>query len=176
MEQIFIAVVAAASALVGSYLGPFMQRKQSAADATRADAALMRDKAEQIFEEIDKFLVASRNASLSAFRLLGPAELRDQTPAVPMADIGKIRALIATYYPNGLPLIEEFDAEVKRASDVVLGQIKAEQKKDGPKPDAIRGYTAMLAADRGVTDASLAKKLRDHLVAEVRQYVPLAKG
>ena len=135
MEAFLQTLIGGLLALGGASVAPFFQRKHERWRANREDRHLLRQKAQELFDELDRVIMGSKAASISAF-----ARVKDDTvesKAVP--DLGRIRAIAAIYFPSSLPLIEKFEKEhaattaniVKSVDDAVaagdkgLGTLKA---------------------------------------------------
>ena len=122
MEAFFQTLIGGLLALGGAMIGPFFQRKHDRWRAEREDQHLLRDKAQEFFDELDRVVKESQSATMSAV-----LRIKDDTvesKAVP--DLGRIRAIAAIYFPTSLGLIESFETELSTlAQSVVTGAQEA---------------------------------------------------
>lgn len=175
LQPVVIAIVAGASALGGAYLGPFMQRNERQKEIDRADSAIIRDKAEEVFQELDRFLNDSRAASSGAMQWFQSDTYDPPNDLKRPADLERLQALIATYFPNAIPILDVFDDEVQSLANEFSKQMKIEMSKGGPSPDALKGYNAFFASSRATVDANMVKNLRQFMIGHVKKYAPNPK-
>ena len=164
-------IAAGGFGLAGTYLVPRSQREARRHEERRANAAIMRDKAEQIFEEISRleraigaqFLVATRVAA-------GMAEDDD----APLADFDKIRSLAAVYYPSLLSALNELEAPMQERLQRVTEALKtaAGHKSLEEQSRALSLVTFQVTLDQWKNVGDASRRLRMQLTEDVRPYLP----
>jgi hypothetical protein len=156
--------------LAGTYLVPRSQREARRHEARRANAAIMRDKAEQIFSEIAR--LEQEMGSQFVLTTRAVANRQDDDDA-PLPDFDKIRALAAVYYPNLLSVLESLEAPMQerllRTTEAL--KIAAEDKSDFQE-DALRLVTFQITLDQWKNVLQASRKLRVQLTEDVRPYLP----
>ncbi|MGB3710434.1 MAG: hypothetical protein WA985_01970, partial [Erythrobacter sp.] len=118
MEGIVQVLVGGLLALAGALIGPHFQRKHERWRADREDRELLRDKAEELFDELDLFLSESEDASVAAV-----ARVQDdavETKKVP--DLRKVRAIATIYFPSSLELIEKYENDFSELMQWVVDE------------------------------------------------------
>jgi hypothetical protein len=163
LQPVVIAIVAGASALGGAYLGPFMQHKERKKEADRADSAIMRDKAEEIFQEIDRFLsetyASIQNARIHSKNLIDHVQSDKQNNIQRPANLGKLRALVATYYPSAILIIDDFDKKVQTTADEFVKLAETKNNNNDINLNDITAYHVLNATNRGKIDTDFANSL-----------------
>ena len=89
--------------------GPFFQNRQQKFDAKRQDLVILRDRAQDIFDEIDIVVRKAQLASISALQILTDRHANQPEVPEPVADLGRLRGLVAIYYPSALPILTQFE-------------------------------------------------------------------
>lgn len=107
-------VAASVAPLAGVWLGSRLQRGDKAQDRTDAQLRLKREKAEEIFTEIDRIFDLTTEAALAALNeSIGESKdgLHDT-----LANFGRFRALMALYFPELSKEMDEFDRSITLSS------------------------------------------------------------
>lgn len=146
-------------ALAGVLLGPFFQRKHERWLAFRSDQALLREKAEQLFDELDRITDQSHAATMSSLK-----NAQDENrEIIPVPDLGKIRAISTVYFPSILPLIDEYEEKRSSSAKIVLNYWKDAMKKGGISPTEMKAMQVMVVTEHGTNASELVTAVRKHL-------------
>ena len=150
-------------ALGGAFVGPFFQRRHERWIADREDRAVLRNKAEELFDELDSFVLKSQGASIAAL-----ARMQDSgVEAKPVPDLGRVRAIAAIYFPTSLTMIDAYEATNLEALRSIAEQTE-EALKAGEKGLAtLRGMPMKMAIEHQQAAASFVAELRKHLSENV---------
>jgi hypothetical protein len=156
--------------LAGTYLVPRSQREARRHEERRANAAIMREKAEQIFSEIARL---EQEMGTQFVRTTSAVANGRDGGDEPLPDFDKIRALAAVYYPNLLTVLEALEApmqeRLRRATEALA--VAADTKLD-VREDAIRMVTFQMTLDQWQNVSKASHRLRAQLIEEVRPYLP----
>lgn len=116
-------VAAGGIGLAGSFIVPRSQRENRRAEALAASHAIMREKAEQIFSQISNSRLAISAALHRITRTISESDARTLVDYSGMGALHEIAGLVATYYPNGLPILEngrqELEAVISAAEKAI---------------------------------------------------------
>lgn len=156
--------------LAGTYLVPRSQREARRHEERRANAAIMREKAEQIFSEIAR--LEQEMGAQFVLTTRAVANRRDEGDA-PLPDFDSIRALAAVYYPNLLSVLEALEApmqeRLRRTADALKIATETELE---VREDAVRLVTFQITLDQWQNVSKASRKLRAQLTEDVRPYLP----
>lgn len=163
MDAILQTLIGGMLALGGALIGPFFQRKHERWRAEREDRHLLRDKAQELFDELDRVIKESQAASISAV-----SRLKDDSVAlIPVPDLGRIRAIAAIYFPSSLGLIENLEIEHvelgKEIVEHVQNAVEAGEKGLG----TLKGLPVVMAARYQEFAARFVATMRTHLIENV---------
>jgi hypothetical protein len=111
MWETLQAIVIGLLAPGGIWLGWYLQRRDKRSESDREKKALLRQKAEQIYEEIEAVRKRNDAALMGAieYQFRPNTELPELTPA-----LGRLRALVNMYFPDGTRLIADYDIAVHK--------------------------------------------------------------
>ena len=145
-------------ALAGAFVGPFLQRKHDRWMARRADHQILREKAEELFSELDTFVTQSGRASIRIIERLVDENLE----TIVLPDIGKVRALSTVYFPRLLIHLDQFQADIR----AVFKKIAPELGDAGKALDAkkIKGWGAMMAIEHQEIAIKLVDAVRREMI------------
>ena len=163
IDGIIQVLVGGLIALAGAFVGPFFQRKHERWRADRDDRAILRAKAEELFDELDRFIAKSHEASLAAF-----AKMQDQnveTKAVP--DLGRSRAIAAIYFPTSLPLIDKFESDNVELIKLVSAQLGSALKEGEAGLASLKALPMAMAIRHQEMSSKFVLDLRKHLAENV---------
>lgn len=127
----------------------------------------MRDKAQLLFEEIDSLVRESQLASVDAIgRLKG-----DKTDIPrPIPDLGRVRALVAIYFPSASQMVADFEAKSRSHISRTNDMVKKIMDESG-SVDKLSGIPALLATTHQGYVSEFASELRSHLVENMRKFL-----
>ncbi len=156
---ILAAVVGVFGALGGALIGPHFQRKHERWVAKRSDEQLVREKAQELFDELDRLTGKSHEAVIAYMKTA-----TQETPdSLPMPDLGRIRAISTIYFPECQAAISEFEEEAAKRGKASM-ELIAELNKEGTlTADAIKVITIQTITDHQSSSGKLAKRLRQQL-------------
>jgi len=146
-----------------------MQRTQRRHELRLEHAARQREMAEEIFFLIDE---AKREANANVVFQL--KSLTHETPDISPPEavsIGRLRALVAMYYPDALPLLIAYDSSQKHIAGVMQEKISSLLKnpaKDGPM--IMKGVVALAVTTSAQKLHPALDKLHSHMVEAVKRY------
>ncbi len=149
-----------------------MQGKQKRDESRRLDNALMRDKAQEIFDEIDQIIDKSRTASTDAMQRIFPNPPTNEKPISPVPDLGCLRGLVAIYYPICSPIIATFEANILQPFQNLKGELFDAMNDGENGAKNIKGIHAILVTTHNQLIERLAADLRAKIAGEVRKYIP----
>jgi hypothetical protein len=94
----------------GIWFGWFLQRRDKQEDRTHRRSEILREKAEQIYSEIEAVQERSSRAVFTALRDVHGMKDEDAKPF----DIGmdRLKSLLMMYFPEAAPIIAEYDREI----------------------------------------------------------------
>lgn len=164
-------IAAGGFGLAGMYLVPRSQREALANDERRANAAVMRDKAEQIFGEISRLEQKMGEQFLAATRAAARGEDEGEPP---LPSFDRIRSLAAVYYPALLSILDALEAPMQERMQRVANSLKlaTESKPLEAQENALRLVTFQITLEQWKNVAKASRELRTKLIAEVRPYLP----
>jgi hypothetical protein len=158
--------------LAGTLIVPRGQREARLAEERRANAAAMRDKAEEIFDAIFELEDAAQKQMIAAMQMA----VTGTEAEAPMVRNDKIRALAAVYFPNLLPIIDKFEAPAEERRERVGAVVEAMKAGDKRRLDLAGADLLRIRAEQ--TDilfrnaGLMAQLLRTQLTKDVRPYLP----
>lgn len=110
IEIIAPVLVGGALALLGTFVGPFFQRKHEKWKAEREDAQLIRLKADQVFLELDCIRDQATSARIASVKRL----VDENEPPVALPALGKVRLIVPIYFPTAQERLDAYDDESSR--------------------------------------------------------------
>ena len=157
--------------LAGTFLMPRSQREALRQERVRSDAALMRDRAADIFREI-----AALDAEGAAVTVNTMAELTNQPmpngPAT-IRGLEDLRALLAVYFPAALPIIEDHDARQFAALAPVRAALAAALAAPlENQAAAIKAARMQMVMAIWIEVGVTTKKMRAFMIEAVEPFVP----
>ncbi len=165
MDAIYQTLLGGALALAGSALGPFFQRRHERWKARREDEKFLREKAEELFDELDRVGNQAAQASVRSLQMISNASLE----AIPVPDLGKIRAITTMYFPNSMITIENFEKSHSEETRKIVESLKRSVASGKNNPDEIKGLTVLMTT----TYQSLASECIRKIRSEIAGTVPL---
>lgn len=158
--------------LAGTYLVPRGQREARSHDDRRANALIMRDKAEEIFSEISKLEQIMGAQFVVTTRAIVAG---DDGSDSPLPSFDKIRALAAVYYPSLLAILDEIEAPMKERMARALAAFKAAttSKPLAAQEADLRLLTFEATLEQWKNVGIASRALRAKLIEEVRPYLPV---
>jgi hypothetical protein len=158
-EGIIATLIGGLLALAGAFIGPFLQRKHDRWLAQRADEGLLRDKAEQLFQELDRIQAQSR---LSMSSILASVK-NPLTEIVPMPDLGRVRAIISVYFPTASPIVKALENLKDSKGKVFMDYVLEQAKNNDLTENRTNGLQLFLVSDHSANLANFVAKLRSHV-------------
>ena len=150
-------------ALGGAMIGPFFQRRHERWRAEREDRHLLRDKAQELFDDLDRVIKESQTASLSAaLKLKG-----DNVESTSVPDLGRIRAIAIIYFPSSLPLIENFEAELNALAQSVVGEAEGAMESGEKGLKMLKALPMVMAIKHQQSSARFVAQMRCHFAKNV---------
>ena len=165
MDAIFQTLLGGILALAGAMLGPFFQRRHERWKARRDDEKVLRDKAEELFDELDRVSRQAGQASVRSLQMIKDKSLE----ALPVPDLGKIRAIVVMYFPDAMQIIERFENSHSEATKGIFDSLRKSLESGRDNPDEITVLGVMLTT----TFQSLASKYVQEMRAAIADSVPL---
>ncbi|KLI64975.1 hypothetical protein [Aurantiacibacter marinus] len=166
MEAIVPVLVGGLLTLAGALVAPFFQRKHEKWRAEREDSQLIREKAAELFDELDRMVAESHSANIAVFRNLAEKNV----PPSPLPDLGRIRMLVGIYFPEAMPTVEGYEERCAVVSSSVTKDLDGALKSsDGG--DRIKALTAVMVSSQNEETRKFVRNLR----AEVAQNIPRLK-
>lgn len=163
IEGVIQVLVGGLIALAGAFVGPFFQRKHEKWRADRDDRAILRGKAEDLFDELDQFVAKSQVASLAAV-----AKMQDDTvEAKQVPDLGRVRAIAAIYFPTALPLIDTFENENLEFMKWIGTQTESALKDGEAGLSVLKSLPMVMALKYQQRGSKFVSDLRKHLADKV---------
>lgn len=145
-------------ALAGAFIGPFFQRKHDRWLAFRADDQMRRQKAEELFSELDALTGKSGKASIRAVERLKNAEL----DPIPVPDLGHVRALAIIYFPELLPHLDQFQTDIDELWKKLIPDLGAAS--EALDAEKIQGLGVMMVIQHHEISTKLVKSVRREMV------------
>jgi hypothetical protein len=165
MDGLWSTIAGGLLALGGAWIGPHFQRRHERWRAKREDQNVLRQKAQELFDELDRLVNESQQASLSAI-----ARLQDKSAASkPVPDLGGVRAIAAIYFPSSLSLVDAFENENQQILKSIADQAKVAVD-DGEKGlGALQALPMIMAVKYLEFAGKFVRKMREHLKNNVPQ-------
>lgn len=161
ISEIIPVLVGGLLALAGALIGPFFQRKHEYWKAAREDSQLLREKAAELFSKLDRITAEANQASVSAIRNLME---KDAVPS-PLPDLGKVRLLVAVYFPDATSIVETYEAKNLELTKTLVSEIdKAAKSHDA---QALKAVNAFLVQQKGQTSCDFVRQIRDEISTKV---------
>lgn len=150
---------------------PRGQREARAHEERRANAAVMRDKAEEIFEAIAGLEQQMGAQFLATTRAVAAREDLGED-GLPTFD--RIRALCAVYFPDLLGVLDRLEAPMQERMQRAMGMIRvaAENKSAAVRENDLRLLTFEVTVEQWKNVGIASRKLRESLIEAVRPYRP----
>ncbi|MEG8032013.1 hypothetical protein QP179_10660 [Sphingomonas aurantiaca] len=169
---VFQTLAAGGVGLAGSFIVPRAQREAKKAEAAAAANAIMRAKAEEIFQLISKVkgeTVKGFNALIDIQSGVTPTDVEHPDVAT-LSLLDPLSGLVATYYPDGMRILQNASAtrrdRMKPLGDLMRDAEGGPYSKEG---QAIRHQVANV----GLSVArDAAEELEVFLLEAVKKYVP----
>lgn len=172
VNTIITALATGGIAALSLFVVPKKEQAARTEEERRANAVIMRDKAEQIFTAISELEDAAQKQLIAAMQ----ARITGQSVEAPLVRNDSIRALAAVYYPGLLPILSRFEAPAEERRERVADVLTAAQ---GADPQKLKAAGDALVAQRVKymdiqfrNAGLLAQLLRDQLTDDVRPYLP----
>ena len=163
MNAILQTLIGGLLALGGAMIGPFFQRRHERWRAEREDRHLLRDKAQELFDELDRVIKESQAASLSAaLKLKG-----DNVESTAVPDLGRIRAIAIIYFPSSLALIENFEAELNALAQSVVREAEGAMESGENGLKMLKALPMVMATKHQQSTARFVAQMRDHFAKNV---------
>lgn len=140
------------SPLIAHYLEGL--RQKSAHD--REDKAILRQKLEETYSELDRLQGQANASSIAILRLLNSGE---NIPEQPPFDISRVRVNVGLYFPECVGPFEEYDRETEAA----VKKMRADFA--GDPVNAMASYTLMSFALYGAMATKMRKLLNERAAA-----------
>lgn len=145
-------------ALAGAFIGPFLQRKHDRWLARRADDQTLRQKAEELFSELDALADKSGKASIRVVERLKNEAL----DTIPLPDLGHVRALAIIYFPKLLPHLDQFQTDIDELWKKLIPDLgKASEALDAGK---IQGLGMVMVIQHQQISTKLVQAVRREMV------------
>jgi hypothetical protein len=159
MDALLQTLLGGLLALGGALVGPFLQRKHDRWLAQREDQHLLREKAQELFDEIDRMVSQSAASCTSAL-----VRMKDEgAQIVPVPQLGRIRTICAIYFPAVLPHIAMFESD-HREYLMKVREIMEEALKQGDEGvETLKGLPILMTVQYQQLATKLASDMRDHL-------------
>lgn len=163
IDAVISTLIGGLLALAGALVGPFFQRRHERWQASRSDQEKLRLKAEELFDELDKL---NQNCYASTMSVIKVAK-GEPVEILPVPDLGKVRAIVAVYFPSAQSIVDEFEKERVRTSNVFLEYFKEKIPKGGVNDHEVRQMQAVMMTNHQKIISDISKDLRNHLSAVV---------
>jgi len=153
---------------LGIFLGWWLPRRDKTEDRTERKLNLRREKAEEIYKEIELASLGSQRASSQAIRILKPGD----EPLEPVVNsIGKLRGLIAIYFPSGNHFFVDYDKKGIENAQWLRKQLESGPNKSLPGADTIRTVTFGHVAIAQTATVALLTAVRQFMDEEVKSLI-----
>lgn len=145
---------------LGIFLGWWLPRRDKEADRQLARDNLLREKAVEIYGELDRVqqqshLLASRAA---LYYTRGP-----ESPTDPIfVEFGKLRGLMLIYFPSSASIFTDHDKESMEGQKALREAVKA-QAEDGFDEKKARQLVVMAAATTQAVNTSTLRRLQEFM-------------
>lgn len=166
-------VVVGSFGLASSFIVPKAQREALKQERERADAAIMRDRAAEVFREIAALDMEAATAVRIAMATANNLPITEEP--VKIRGLENLRALLAVYFPKALPLIVAYDEKIIATMTPLRAQFAAATAAPmAQRAAAINAVNLeMLMALWGLIGET-AKEVRAFMIEAVEPYVPMA--
>ena len=155
MEAFLQTLLGGFLALAGSAIGPFLQRKHDRWVANREDSQLIRDKAQELFDELDRITSVSGQASTRVLERLKDENLE----ARQVPELGRVRAISALYFPGSLPLIQTFEDEAGKLMEEVVKLAE----NTAANADRMKGLPVLMTLKHQKLASKFVRSMREHV-------------
>ena len=135
---VLAAAIGVLGTLLGSFVGPFFQHKHEQWRAKREDQQLLREKAADVFDELDRIVSQSHSANIAALQNLNGEDVKTS----PFPDLGRLRMLTTVYFPQTLDIVSKYENERQKLS-IELGKKISEQIPKN-EPNAIKAINVVM--------------------------------
>ena len=162
MLQLFLsAAFGLLAGLVGTGFQAFLQKQEKVDERAERRRESKREKAELVFREMSNLVKAYSDLNLNAIRYVGG---QPETKIEPASN-AKISALLLVYFPDCVPLLDEFDKDmIKLVEDMATDLREGNAYKDPDKVKAAMVVQAFKASQR-------ASKFSDDLRLKLREEI-----
>jgi len=161
LQLFFGAMFGLLAGLVGTGFQAYLQRKDKADERLERRRELKRDKAELVFREMSELVTAYSDLHVNAIRYIGG---RPEAKIEPASN-AKISALLLVYFPECVPLLDEFDKDMKK----LVEEMADELRKDSAYLDGDKVKTAMVV--QALKASQRASKFSDDLRPRLREEI-----
>ena len=156
MDVLLQTLLGGALALMGAFVGPFLQRKHDRWLATREDEQLIRNQAQELFDELDRIVRESGQAFNCAFAMLEDQSLE----VVEVPHLNRARAISAIYFPACLPVIEDFEQKETELLGKIAEMAINASDVGGDALNKLKGLPVFLANERHKLSSSFVDRMR----------------
>ena len=154
--SVLAAIVGVVGALGGAFIGPFFQRKHERWVAKRADEQLLREKAQELFDELDRVAHAAAASTTRTLERLNKKDLE----IIPFPDLGRIRAVAALYFPSTLPRIEQFETQYGEGLASIVSELRSKNDEGKADADYINGLIVVMMTQAQQIAAKFVREMR----------------
>ncbi len=163
MEAILQTLIGGILALSGAFVAQYFQRKHERWVANRENERMLRDKAEELFEDLDRFFRESREATLSVVKKI----IDDGVETKGVPDLGRVRAIAAIYFPTTLSLIGEFELAQINMSKFAIEQAKKAMETSDGGAAILKALPMVLTVKHQESATNFVNQMRDKLCSSV---------
>jgi gas vesicle protein len=146
-------------ALAGALIGPTLQRKHDRWLAKREDENLLREKAEQLFDELDKIQDQSRKSTMSVMASVTNV----QQEIIPVPDLGKVRAIVSVYFFTASKIVSDFENHKDSSGKVFMDYTKEQFEKKAMSADQTKALQLIMVAEHSKNLTKFTSDLRAHV-------------
>lgn len=148
--------------LIGTGFQAQLQRREKSEERLERRRELKREKAELVFQEVSNLVKAYNDLYIHALRLLTKGE-KPETP--PAASNARASALLLVYFPERVPLLDEFDRDMRGIVEKYAKELRDAYK----DPDKVRGLHVLIAQESSQRATRLSEQLRPLLEEEIKK-------
>lgn len=160
MEAFLQTLTGGLLALAGALTGPFLQRRHDRWLAKRGDENILRDKAQELFDELDRISSQSGKASMSTISRLNKEA---NNAIVPIPELGRVRAITAIYFPSAMDIVTKFEADHVQLMQSV-GQEAAQYVLEGQAGlEKLKALPMRATSEHLKLTLKLTKEMREHI-------------
>jgi hypothetical protein len=167
MDALLQTLLGGIIALAGAAIGPWLQRNHERWRAQREDEHLVREKAQELFDELDRVVRDSAKASVRAMERITNKDLE----AFPVPDLGKIRAISLTYFPDLMNAISSFEIKHAALAEKIIAEARAATDKGDAGLDILKALPVLMVTSYQEVANDLVKAIR----TDISQHIPTLK-